>query len=574
MTMLWRKGPIVADLPASPGAPVDGGITGDGKEVQPTPGPCPSAAPISRTGNGAMPKIRTGALLRGVVLAAGLTGCDSRDVVGPGSEPLHPEVAPSFATLGAGAAPELPRVYLDTRYPAPTGRTLSVPAGGKLQPAIDSARAGDEIVLAAGATYSGNFVLKPKAGTAPIVIRSSGVLPPEGTRVTPAHASGRARLRGASGSLPVVRTASGASRYRLVGLDVGYPTSITSAYSIVSFGTGSRDLVLDRSYVHGHGSLNFQRCVLMNSAATAVVDSYLSGCHSKQYDSQAIVSWAGPGPYKIANNYLEGAGENVMFGGAMPPQDVMPSDIEIRGNHFRKPQSWKGVWKVKNLFEIKFAQRVLLDGNVFEGSWTDGQTGFAFVIKDTPPTKCTWCSTQDITVRNSVVREAGAGVSIYGIDRIALENNLFHPLTQPGDGRLFVITGASRDVRIEHNTGFPRGYLLMTGGAATPGFVFRDNLVDRGTCGLCGTSKGEGTTALNYYFPSHLVAGNVIMDAAQKLYPSDNFFPTEATVTFVGESTGNYELSPTSPLIGAATDGTDPGADHTVLRAATDGVAR
>ena len=50
----------------------------------------------------------------------------------------------------------------------------------------------------------------------------------------------------------------------------------------------------------------------------AVIDSYLSEAHVVGFDSQAICGVNGPGPFKIVNNYLEGSGENVMFGGADP----------------------------------------------------------------------------------------------------------------------------------------------------------------------------------------------------------------------------------------------------------------
>src|SRR6185503_17345105 len=89
---------------------------------------------------------------------------------------------------------ELPRVYLDTRYPALAGRTINLGAGGDLQGAINSAQPGDEIVLQAGATYSGNFTLPAKTGAGWIVVRSNGTLPPEGTRVTPADAAQLAKI--------------------------------------------------------------------------------------------------------------------------------------------------------------------------------------------------------------------------------------------------------------------------------------------------------------------------------------------------------------------------------------------
>ena len=61
-----------------------------------------------------------------------------------------------LAVSAQGTTPELPRVYLDTKYPAVT-RKIRVPAGSNLQDALNAARAGDELVLAAGASYVGNF---------------------------------------------------------------------------------------------------------------------------------------------------------------------------------------------------------------------------------------------------------------------------------------------------------------------------------------------------------------------------------------------------------------------------------
>src|SRR5262250_413788 len=69
--------------------------------------------------------------------------------------------------------PEPPRVFLDTTYVAPAGKTINVAAGGDVQAAIDQARPGDVIKLQAGATFTGNFQLPNKNGSDWIVIRSS-----------------------------------------------------------------------------------------------------------------------------------------------------------------------------------------------------------------------------------------------------------------------------------------------------------------------------------------------------------------------------------------------------------------
>ena len=85
-----------------------------------------------------------------------------------------------------------------------------------------------------------------------------------------------------------------------------------------------------------------RRGIALNGGAMAVVDSYLADFKEVGADSQAICGWNGPGPFKIVNNYLEAAGENVMFGGADPSvRNLVPSDIEIRRNTLTKPLTWR-----------------------------------------------------------------------------------------------------------------------------------------------------------------------------------------------------------------------------------------
>jgi hypothetical protein len=78
-----------------------------------------------------------------------------------------------------------------------------------------------------------------------------------------------------------------------------------------------------------------------------------------------------------------------LLGGADPAiPNLVPSDIEIRRNHFAKPLSWRvgdpsyaGIhWAVKNLLELKNAQRVLIVGNVLDHNWYDAQDGFGILF--------------------------------------------------------------------------------------------------------------------------------------------------------------------------------------------------
>jgi len=104
--------------------------------------------------------------------------------VGVSRERPHPAKPPP-ATPSAGGA-ELPRIWLDTSYGPPSGRTLAVRAGGDLQAALDEAQPGDVITLEAGATFRGPFTLRRKRGQEWITVRTSAsddTLPPPGARV-------------------------------------------------------------------------------------------------------------------------------------------------------------------------------------------------------------------------------------------------------------------------------------------------------------------------------------------------------------------------------------------------------
>src|SRR5437868_14645575 len=56
-----------------------------------------------------------------------------------------------------------------------SGSTIYVKAGGNLQAAIDRAKAGDTIVLPAGATFVGSFMLPNKVGSGFMTIQSAEV---------------------------------------------------------------------------------------------------------------------------------------------------------------------------------------------------------------------------------------------------------------------------------------------------------------------------------------------------------------------------------------------------------------
>src|SRR5437870_1528130 len=208
--------------------------------------------------------------------------------------------------------------------------------------------------------------------------------------MTPAHASQLPKLRSTSNGAALA-TAPGASHWRLMFLEF-YPAPNTTTADLLELGaTGSRQntlaqvpqhFVVDRVYFHGDPTNGQRRGIALNSGDTQVINSYFADFKGKNVDTQAICGWNGPGPYLVENNYLEAAGENIMFGGSDPSvPNLVPTGIAIRHNYISRPMSWMSQgWTVKNLVEFKNAQDVVVEGNVIENHWVGGQQGSAIVI--------------------------------------------------------------------------------------------------------------------------------------------------------------------------------------------------
>jgi hypothetical protein len=497
----------------------------------------------------------------------------------------------------AGSPPELPR-SVELPPGASSGPVRVLKAGEDLQTALESAQPGDVIALAGGATFTGPIVLPKKTGDDWITIRADapdGVLPPPGQRVDPSHAALMPKIESASDS--AITASPGAHHYRLIGIEVR-PRSGAFLYNLVALGERARSvddlphhIVFERCYLHGDSAVGGRRGIAMNSRHTAVVDSYLADFKEQGADSQAIAAWNGAGPFAIVNSYLEGAGENVMFGGADPSiANLVPSDIEVRGNHFAKPVAWKQgepgyrgtAWTVKNLFELKNARRVRIEGNVFENNWAQAQTGFAilFTVRNQDG-NAPWSTVEDVTFSNNVVRHAASGVNVLGHDdikasqparRILIRNNVFEDISAArwgGTGRLFQILAQAADVVIEHNTGFQTGNIVTADRGPHSGFVYRNNIAPHNEYGIIGSDNPPGNRTIAAYFPDGVVRGNVIAAGPAAVYPEGNFFPAGlAQVGFVDLAGGNYRLGPGSSYRRAGTDGKDIGVDFDELSAA------
>ena len=542
-----------------------------------------------------------GALLTGLVLWQLPGALSSSPPPGSGSRPARSAVLP-----------ELPRVTLDTTYTPPTGPTITVPAGGDFQAALNAAPLNSVIVLQAGATYSGNFTLPNKTGTGWIYIQSSALssLPAPGTRISPAQAGLMPKIV-SSNTNPALQAASAAHHYRLVGIEITttWTTRSATLYALINLDSpgGSTSLsqvpsyiVIDRCYIHGTSTGNIRNGVVIDSAYTAVIDSSIAEIHEVNGESHGIRGKNGPGPFKIVNNTIEAAGINLMFTNhdARVIQNLVPSDIEVRGNYLSKSLTWlpgtpafAGIyWAVKNNLELKNAARVLIDGNLFENTWVgvfEPQDGFciAFTVR---AVHAPWSVVEDVTFTHNIVRQCSAGIQFLGRDynnrgqggeqqRLLVQNNLFsdigaYPMIRNA-GQLFLIVDGGIDYIIDHNTAFHIEdpiYAQVHDPTAWParGFTFTNNIVVN-NAGVCGDDTGcNAMLTLRTYFPNAVFERNIIIGGTARNYPPRNFFPASLdAVGFVNRQQGKYRLAASSRYKRAGTEGSDPGVDFDALPA-------
>lgn len=506
------------------------------------------------------------------------------------------------ATGGGSHVPELPRVLVDTTYAAPS-TTVAVHSGADLQAAINAASLNTTLILDAGATFGPINLPKKTTGSGWIYLISSALASlPLGTQVDPSKASLMPKIQTTTTS-PAIGTDPGAHHYRFAGVEVlttWASTTLGTTFNIVLLqkDTGNTgptdcptDITFDRCYIHGTTTGNARCGLRLNAIRAAVVDSWVDEIHEVGADSQTMNAANAPGPLKIVNNHLEAAGEVIMFGGADSVSSaMMPSDIEFRNNYLTKQLRWRAsdpsyagiAWSVKNIFELKCAQRILVDNNTMEHNWSMAQNGFGvlFTVRNQDGT-APWTTVTDVTFTNNIVRKTGGGINALGTDytttsgtaaRLLIRNNTFTDIdgaVWAGTGDWIQISEGGNDYTIDHNTAlFTRYTLLFTGNnppvlmRTSNRLVFTNNICNNGPgfYGDYGLGGANANLAFSYYAPDITVRRNLLIAGNAAVTPVDNYFPaTVSAVGFVDAANFDLRLAPTSPYKNVALDGYDPG---------------
>jgi hypothetical protein len=469
--------------------------------------------------------------------------------------------------------------------PLAAGTYYKVKAGDSLQTILNSVVSGDVVELQAGATFTGNFVLRAQPEGSSITIRSSGASALTASRVSPADASKMAKIVTANGSA-AISTDPGANGYLLLGLEVAPATGVYP-YSLIYIGSASATsastqpagVTIMKCYVHGDPRMGGKNAITLQTRSAMVQGSYISDIKSTIQDSVGIGSYNGPGPFYILNNYVEASGENVFFGGATARiPGVVPSDITIRGNTLYKPLRWRPgspdyegtAWIVKNHFELKNGQRVYFDGNILENCWVSGQNGTSILLTVRTENKAMpWAVVQDVYIMNNVIRHVGAGFTGTASDddgsgfgrRWLIRNNIFEDVDQykwggGGAGWGFNLMRNPANVTIDHNTVFASRFAFFMSSIPAQTLTFANNIT---TAPIAADSFGLNKTMASKVQTT--IRGNLFIGMAAADVPPGNASAASAgTILFTDMAASNYNLLPDSPWRGTATDGMSPGA--------------
>lgn len=480
----------------------------------------------------------------------------------------------------------------------PGVQEISLKSGANLQAAINEAQFGDTLILEAGGTFMGPITLPKKTGgdeSAYIMIRTSnqGGISKEGERVNPSQAPAMPKILSPANEASI-RTADGAHHYRFIGVEFLPAANASYVFNLINLGEDNyksesqfpHHLIFDRCYVHTTGLNKVRRGFALNSGEASVLNSYVSGFAGSGDETQAIAGWNGPGPFHIINNYLEAGAEIVLFGGGDPSiQGLVPSDIEIRRNHFFRPTEWAGRATIKGNFELKNARRVIIDANLIDSEIR--MTAFVLTVRNQNG-NAPWSTIEDVEITNNVVKHASTGVNILGVDnqapsqeakRIKIGNNLFLDVLNPGDMAYFLQVSGSESVQVNHNTIQQAGNIISAYGTPAKNFSFTNNIVQFNNYGIACFIEGTtqcGSISYCHCFSQMTLRGNVIADNANvsasysvsDAFPPGNFVVASyQKIGFVDISKDDWSLLPTSPFRNRGTDGRDPGVDFKLLNA-------
>jgi hypothetical protein len=293
--------------------------------------------------------------------------------------------------------------------------------------------------------------------------------------------------------------------------------------------TGPSTLV-DRCVVLG-SSMGQHRGICANSANVTISKSCIGNIWAS-IDTQAIAAWSGCSGLLVDDCYLESSGETVCFGGsdnaseALNPQDIVISNCSITKNPAWKTQA--GI-TVKNLIELKNAQRVTIKGCTCSYSWLSGQDGYGLVLTvRNQDGGNPWANITDVVIEDCSFTHLGAGINILGTDythpsgrmaNVTIQRCSFsdiNPALWGGSGRQVNLAGGALNLSLLDTRfdGAGMNSALTFDNPALPfnGLTISGNRFLEGDYGIAGgPTVGLGKVVLDLYAPGYVWTANAIV---------------------------------------------------------------
>jgi hypothetical protein len=434
-----------------------------------------------------------------------------------------------------------------------------------------------------------------------------------------------------------------AHHYRLVGLEITQIPTPTTAHvtnaQVLVYIPGNQNIsniTIDRCYLHGQPYPS-QTWVAIegNANSLAVVDSYIDQISVWTPDHNAvgetaafaILIDAAQGPGRFENNYISAYGIDVFFTDNSGASIADPTDYVIRHNYFYRDPSYmfgsptnlgeNHHYFQRQRFELKRGRRMVVEGNIFNGSWAETQGGQLFLLgprqgagaePNNFPT-----TISDILVRDNLFENGAQGIQVFGhntpviingdsapwmMQRIQFSDNVLYnidgkrvcPQGTYSNGNFsifFNLGGAPEDLVLTHNTFYQLSQSIGSAGITYDGhppganFMVRDNVMPGNT----NTIYGYGIPTLDLTWtrgsnPGWWMDHNVFFNETDSdlpapqdktsSYPTNNFWAGDQSTVGFGSLTSPFQLGITGgPYAGQASDGTNPGIDQAAFTAAT-----
>ncbi|HXG84993.1 MAG TPA: FG-GAP-like repeat-containing protein [Pyrinomonadaceae bacterium] len=377
--------------------------------------------------------------------------------------------------------------------PPPATREFVVRTAGELLAAYNQCIGGEHIIIPAGTVIVGAVDLPARPFTDFVTIRSSASMPEMPVRVGE-NRSDLAIFRGSYVDEVPFRIRNRASRIRLSGLKFEpfaggfeydknyYLLQIGEAFGQASGDDNPTRIIVDHCVINPPNNIQVVHGVLNDGYKVSILSSWLGNVKTYgSQDSQAVFGLDGRGAHVYNNTFFEAASESIIYGGAGNNIDGMvPTNIEFRRCVFTKRLSWRQLpplsngetLNAKNLFELKNARRVYIEGSLFSNHWDGLRSQYMSTIlkssADIPKGDqgSPWSVTEEVVFENNRLSHLNGGFSVVrdfyrpGINydtlkpqHVRLINVLFDDLTSGrwGDGRSWAFyVGGVDDLLIKH----------------------------------------------------------------------------------------------------------------------------